>query len=106
MPISDPYHPFHIGYSRDELVLSLQLQQEMLCRRVMELERIPRPSPCHCQSPFTTPLLPYPDFDVRFLTMEQQIAYLLHIVHVPEEDLAHLRRLIFIPPPPPPPPSA
>ncbi|XP_022030941.1 fibrous sheath CABYR-binding protein-like [Helianthus annuus] len=73
MPISDPYHPFHIGYSRDELLLSLQLQQEILCRRVMELERIPRPPPCHCQSPFTTPpapLLPYPDFDVRFLTME------------------------------------
>ncbi|XP_022020061.1 calphotin-like [Helianthus annuus] len=23
MPISDPYHPFHIGYSRDDLLLSL-----------------------------------------------------------------------------------
>ncbi|KAJ0751775.1 hypothetical protein HanPI659440_Chr09g0316691 [Helianthus annuus] len=26
MPISDPYHPFHIGYMRDDLLLSLQLQ--------------------------------------------------------------------------------
>ncbi|XP_021995742.1 uncharacterized protein LOC110892913 [Helianthus annuus] len=85
------------------------LQQEILCRRVMELERIPRPPPCPCQSPFATPpatLLPYPDFDVRFLTMEQQVSYLLHIVHALEEDLAHLRRLLFVPPPPPPPPPS
>ncbi|XP_021996125.1 proline-rich protein 36-like [Helianthus annuus] len=109
MPVSDPYHPFHIGYSRDELLLTLQLQQEMLCRRVMELERIPRPPPCPCQSPFVAPrppLLPYPDFDVCFLTMEQQVSYLLRIVHALEEGLAHLRRLLFIPPPLPPPPSA
>ncbi|XP_021996181.1 cell surface glycoprotein 1-like [Helianthus annuus] len=75
MPVSDPYHPSHfIGYTRDELLLSLQLQQEILCHRVMELERIPRPPPCSCPSPFATPpapLFPYPDFDVRFLTMKQ-----------------------------------
>ncbi|XP_035834183.1 uncharacterized protein LOC118482688 [Helianthus annuus] len=85
------------------------LQQEMLCRRVMDLERIPRPPPCTCPSPFAippAPLLPYPDFDVRFLTMEQQISYLLRIVHALEEELAHVRNLLFVPPPPPPPPSA
>ncbi|XP_021997775.1 pollen-specific leucine-rich repeat extensin-like protein 1 [Helianthus annuus] len=110
MPVSDPYHPSHYtGYTRDDLLLSLQLQQELLCRIVMELERIPRPPPCTCQSPFVTPpapLLPYPDFDVRFLTMEQQISYLLRTVYALEEELAHLRSLLFVPPPPPPPPSA
>ncbi|KAJ0822406.1 hypothetical protein HanPSC8_Chr16g0731611 [Helianthus annuus] len=107
MPVSDPYHPSHYsGYTRDDLLLSLQLQLELLCRRVMELERIPCPPPCPCQSPFATPpapLLPYPDFDVRFLTMEQQISYLLRTVYALEEELAHLRSLLFVPPPPPPP---
>ncbi|XP_021996165.1 leucine-rich repeat extensin-like protein 3 [Helianthus annuus] len=110
MLVSDPYHASHYtGYTRDDLLLLLQLQQELLCRRVMELERIPRPPPCPCQSPFVTPpapLLPYPDFDVRFLTMEQQISYLLRTIHALEEELAHVRSLLFVPPPPPPPPSA
>ncbi|MFS7998606.1 hypothetical protein Hanom_Chr12g01155901 [Helianthus anomalus] len=39
MPISDPYHPSQYGgYTRDELLLSLQLQFEILSRRVLELE--------------------------------------------------------------------
>ncbi|KAM0057856.1 hypothetical protein Hdeb2414_s0005g00163361 [Helianthus debilis subsp. tardiflorus] len=39
MPISDPYHPSHfVGYTRDELLLSLQLEFEILSRRVLELE--------------------------------------------------------------------
>ncbi|KAJ0693388.1 hypothetical protein HanPI659440_Chr15g0596571 [Helianthus annuus] len=39
MPISDPYHPsHHVGYTRDDLLLSLQLQFEILSRRVLELE--------------------------------------------------------------------
>ncbi|XP_035834054.1 SH3 domain-containing protein C23A1.17-like [Helianthus annuus] len=36
MPVSDPYHPSHYtGYTRDDLLLSLQLQQELLGRRVI-----------------------------------------------------------------------
>ncbi|XP_022019121.1 E3 ubiquitin-protein ligase Hakai-like [Helianthus annuus] len=109
MPVSDPYNPSHYtGYTRDDLLLSLQLQHE-LCRRVMELERIPHPPPCTYPSPFAippAPLLPYPDFDVRFLTMEQQISYLLRTVYALEEKLAHVRSLLFVPPPLPPPPSA
>ncbi|XP_022032464.1 SH3 domain-containing protein C23A1.17-like [Helianthus annuus] len=59
MPVSDPNHPSqYVGYTRDDLLLPLQLQQELLCRRVMELERILRPPPCTCQSPFATPLAP------------------------------------------------
>ncbi|KAJ0586106.1 hypothetical protein HanHA89_Chr05g0208181 [Helianthus annuus] len=107
MPLSDPYHPFHVGYSTDDILISLQLQQDALTRRVQELERTPRPPPCRCQSPFATPPAPlglHPDSDVRFLTTDQQIAYLLRGVHALEEELAHLRRLVLTPPPPPPPP--
>ncbi|MFS8034200.1 hypothetical protein Hanom_Chr17g01578431 [Helianthus anomalus] len=39
MPISDPYHPsYYGGYTRDELLLSLQLQFEILSHRVLVLE--------------------------------------------------------------------
>ncbi|XP_022040885.1 proline-rich protein 36-like [Helianthus annuus] len=106
MPLSDPCHPYHVGYTTDDILISLQLQQDALSRRVQELERTPRPPPCHCQSPFATPPAPLPlppDSDVRFLTPEQQIAYLLRVIHALEEDWVRLRRLIFFPPPPPPP---
>ncbi|XP_021985606.1 proline-rich extensin-like protein EPR1 [Helianthus annuus] len=109
MPLSDPYHPFHVGYTTDDILISLQLQQDALSRRVQELERTPRPPPCHCQSPFATPPAPLPlppDSDVRFFTPEQQIAYLLRVIHALEEDWVRLHRLIFFPPPPPPPPAS
>ncbi|XP_022019905.1 proline-rich extensin-like protein EPR1 [Helianthus annuus] len=105
MPLSDPYHPFHVGYTTDDIFISLQLQQDALSRRVQELERTPCP-PCHCQTPFAAPHAPLPlppDSDIRFLTSEQQIAYLLHVIHALEEDWVRLRRLIFFPPPPLPP---
>ncbi|XP_022003754.1 proline-rich protein 36-like [Helianthus annuus] len=105
MPLSDPYHPFHVGYTTEDILTSLQLQQDALSRRVGELERTPRPPPCHCQTPFAAPhaplLLP-PDSDIRFLTSEQQAPYLLRVIHALEEDWVRLRRLIFFPPPPPP----
>ncbi|MFS8018890.1 hypothetical protein Hanom_Chr15g01397421 [Helianthus anomalus] len=78
----------------------------MLSRKVAELERVPRPPSGAGLSQFfvpPAPLFPYPDFEIRFLTMELQIACLLRIVHPLEEDLVHLRRLLFIPPLPPPP---
>ncbi|KAJ0442789.1 hypothetical protein HanRHA438_Chr16g0760181 [Helianthus annuus] len=77
MPLSDPYHPFHVGYTTEDILASLQLQQDALSRRIQELERAP-PPPCHCQTPFAAPHTPRPlspDSDVRFLTFEQQIAY-------------------------------
>ncbi|XP_021986338.1 vegetative cell wall protein gp1-like [Helianthus annuus] len=75
--ISDPYHPSHFtGYTRDELLLSLQLQYEIMSHRILELEMTPRPFPCPCQpsfvpprsslSPFShppAPLTPFPKFD-------------------------------------------
>ncbi|KAJ0948286.1 hypothetical protein HanRHA438_Chr01g0025401 [Helianthus annuus] len=50
MPLSDPYHPFHVGYTTDDILISLQLQQDALSRRVQALERIPHPTPCRCLS--------------------------------------------------------
>ncbi|MFS7946455.1 hypothetical protein Hanom_Chr06g00536501 [Helianthus anomalus] len=48
MPLLDPYHPFHVGYNIDDILISLHLQQDALSRRVQALERIPRPTTCHC----------------------------------------------------------
>ncbi|MFS7905406.1 hypothetical protein Hanom_Chr01g00047281 [Helianthus anomalus] len=50
MPISDPYHPSHfVGYTRDELLMSPQLQFEILSHSVLEIELTPPcPPPCPC----------------------------------------------------------
>ncbi|KAJ0943891.1 hypothetical protein HanPSC8_Chr03g0109921 [Helianthus annuus] len=105
MPLSDPYHPYHVGYTTEDILTSLMMQQDALTRRIQELERAPRP-PCHCQTPFAAPHTPRPlspDSDVRFLTSEQQIAYLLRACRALEEDWLHMRHLLFsrFPPPPP-----
>ncbi|MFS7920666.1 hypothetical protein Hanom_Chr03g00227521 [Helianthus anomalus] len=97
MTISDPYHPSPFT----------------------ELEITPRPLPYPCQpsfipphsspSPFShppAPLTPFPEFDTRFVTIEQQISYLLRHVYQPEEELAHVRSLLFVTPPPHSPPLA
>ncbi|KAJ0522986.1 hypothetical protein HanIR_Chr10g0488811 [Helianthus annuus] len=109
MPLSDPYHPYHVGYSTEDILTSVMIQKDALTRRIQELERAPRP-PCHCQTPFAAPHAPRPlspDSDVRFLTSEQQIAYLLRVCHALEEDWLHMHRLYYSRfPPPPPPPSA
>ncbi|KAF5759772.1 hypothetical protein HanXRQr2_Chr16g0745381 [Helianthus annuus] len=34
MPLSDPYHPFHVGYTTNDILISLQLQQDALSRRI------------------------------------------------------------------------
>ncbi|MFS7984063.1 hypothetical protein Hanom_Chr11g00982151 [Helianthus anomalus] len=102
MPISDPYHPsHHVG------------------RRVLELDceaAARQPPPPSYPPPVTPPPPSFPPhvfpssasvpierFDARFLTAEQQISFLVRRVHELEDELAHLRSLIFFPPPPPPP---
>ncbi|MFS7980035.1 hypothetical protein Hanom_Chr10g00934671 [Helianthus anomalus] len=120
MPFSDLYHPsYFVGYTRDELFLSLHIQFEIMSRRILKLEETPRPLPCPYQpafvpprsspSPFShppAPLTPFPEFDARFLTVGQQISYLMRRVYELEEELAHMRNLLFFHPPPPPPSSA
>ncbi|XP_022030714.1 BCL-6 corepressor-like protein 1 [Helianthus annuus] len=82
-------------------------------RWMLELEMTPRPLPYPCQSAFVpprsspspfshppAPLTPFPEFDTSFLTVEQQISYLLRHVYQLEEELAHVRNLFFVPPPP------
>ncbi|MFS7986931.1 hypothetical protein Hanom_Chr11g01016041 [Helianthus anomalus] len=89
MPLSDPYHPsHHTGYTRDDLLLSLQLQFEILCCRVYELENeadARRPPPPDYPPPVTPPppsspppasppppvRAPIEGHAARFLTVEQ-----------------------------------
>ncbi|XP_022007196.1 proline-rich protein 36-like [Helianthus annuus] len=109
MPLSDPYHPYHVGYTTEDILTSLMMQQDALTHRIQELEKAPRP-PCHCQTPFAAPHTPRPlspNSDIRFLTSKQQIAYLLRICRALEEDWLLMRRLLFSHfPHPPLPPSA
>ncbi|KAF5796461.1 hypothetical protein HanXRQr2_Chr08g0351731 [Helianthus annuus] len=108
MPPSDPYHPYHMGYSTEDILRSFMIQQEALTRRVQELKRAQR-LPCQCQTPSAVSHPPHPlspDSVARFWTPEQQIAYLLRSHRAMEEDWLHMRRLLFSRFPPPPPPSA
>ncbi|MFS8025020.1 hypothetical protein Hanom_Chr16g01470101 [Helianthus anomalus] len=111
MPISDPYHPsHHASYTRDELLLSLQLQFEILSRRVLELEfdegarrssfpfhptSVPLSSSSASFVPPPAATTSIPGFDARFLAVEKQISYLVRRVHELEEELAHVRSLLF-----------
>ncbi|MFS8007037.1 hypothetical protein Hanom_Chr14g01256251 [Helianthus anomalus] len=127
MPLSDPYHPsHHSGYTRDDLLLSFQLQVEILRRRVYELENevdASRPSPPEFPPPVTppppsspppasplppaSPPLPVPalahGYTARVLTLEQQMSFRVRQVHELEDEVAHLRSLVFPTPPPSPP---
>ncbi|XP_021979657.1 serine/threonine-protein kinase WNK2-like [Helianthus annuus] len=108
MPVSDPYHPFHVGYSIEDTLTSLQLQQDALRRCVQRLERAPHPHfPCQTLSTASHTSFPSSqDSDVRFLPPDQQVAFVLRFAYALEEDFVQLRRLIFSRFPPPPPPSA
>ncbi|MFS7996871.1 hypothetical protein Hanom_Chr12g01134981 [Helianthus anomalus] len=93
MPLSDPYHPsHHFGYTRDDLLKSLQLQLEILCHRVYELENEAdprRPSPPDYPPPVTppppfspppaspTPLVhaPVDGHAARFLTLSSMLVF-------------------------------
>ncbi|KAM0052849.1 hypothetical protein Hdeb2414_s0007g00253141 [Helianthus debilis subsp. tardiflorus] len=90
MPVSDSYHPFHVGYSIEDTLTSLQLQQDALRRYVRDSHFFPSSQ----------------DSDIHFLPLDQQVAHLLRFAYALEEDLVHLCRLIFSRFPPPPPPSA
>ncbi|KAJ0749990.1 hypothetical protein HanPSC8_Chr05g0204021 [Helianthus annuus] len=74
MPISDPYHPsHHVGYTRGDFLLSLQLQFEILSRRVLELDLTPSHPPPVPPFPFVPPAAASTStqgFDARFLTVE------------------------------------
>ncbi|KAJ0805089.1 hypothetical protein HanPI659440_Chr02g0045651 [Helianthus annuus] len=109
MPPTDPYHPFHMGYSIEDVLMSFVVQHEALTRRIQELERA-QPPPCQCQglthpapSQHPRPLLP--DYAARLLALEQQVASWLRTQRAMEEDWLHLRRLFYTHFPPPPPPS-
>ncbi|XP_021978673.1 proline-rich extensin-like protein EPR1 [Helianthus annuus] len=66
MPPSDPYHPFHMGYSIEDVLMSFVVQQEALTLRIQELERA-QPPPCQCQS--QTHPAPCSPLDLCYQTM-------------------------------------
>ncbi|KAJ0878704.1 hypothetical protein HanRHA438_Chr10g0442801 [Helianthus annuus] len=109
MPPTDPYHPFHMGYTIEDVLMSFVHQHESHTQRLQELERAQLSlGPCHGQT--SSPFQPFrslpPDFAARLLTLEQQIASVIHTQQAMEEDWLHLRRLLYTHFPPPPPPSA
>ncbi|KAJ0463285.1 hypothetical protein HanHA300_Chr14g0513901 [Helianthus annuus] len=109
MPPTDPSHPFHMGHTIEDVLMSFVHQHESHTQRLQELERAQLSlGPCHGQT--SSPFQPFrslpPDFAARLLTLEQQIASIIHTQQAMEEDWLHLRRLLYTHFPPPPPPSA
>ncbi|MFS7912592.1 hypothetical protein Hanom_Chr02g00131771 [Helianthus anomalus] len=103
MPISDPYHPSHyVGYTRDG-VLELEFG-EGARRYPFPFYPTSVPPPSSSSSFVPPPAAPtyIQGFNSRFLTNERQVSYLVRRVHELEEELAHIRNLIFFSPPPPP----
>ncbi|KAJ0886797.1 hypothetical protein HanRHA438_Chr09g0383511 [Helianthus annuus] len=109
MPPTDLYHPFHVGYTIEDLLMSFVHQHESHTQRLQELERAQLP-PCPCHGQTSSPFQPFqslpPDYAARLLTLEQQIASVIRTQQAMEEDWLHLRRLLYTHFPPPPPPSA
>ncbi|MFS7898918.1 hypothetical protein Hanom_Chr00s035149g01771771 [Helianthus anomalus] len=91
MPPTDPYHPFHLGHTIEDLLMSFVHQHESHSQRLQELERAQLP-----------PSLP-PDYAARLLTLEQQIASIMRTQQAMEADWLQLRRLFYTHFPPPPP---
>ncbi|MFS7893599.1 hypothetical protein Hanom_Chr00s001007g01671301 [Helianthus anomalus] len=125
MSLPDAYHPaHHSGYTKDDLLVSLQLHVEILCRRVYELESetdtrrppppdyppLVTPQPPSSPPPVSLPPPVHAPVDghaARFLTLEQQVSFLICQVHEleDEDEVAHLRILAFPTPPSPPAPQ-
>ncbi|XP_022040506.1 SH3 domain-containing protein C23A1.17-like [Helianthus annuus] len=98
MPVSDPSHPFQVGYSVEDTLASLQSRRDALRQCVQRLERTPHPH-CPCQALFSASHTSFPP------SQESDVASVLRFAYALEEDLMQLRRLIlsrFSPPPPPP----
>ena len=109
MPPTDPYHPFHMGHTIEDVLMSFVHQHESHTQRLQELERAQLslgPYLGQTSSSFQPFRSLPPDFAARLSTLEQQIASVIHTQQAMEEDWLHLRRLLYAHFPPPPPPSA
>ncbi|KAJ0548624.1 hypothetical protein HanIR_Chr08g0385841 [Helianthus annuus] len=77
MPPTDTYHPFHMGYTIEDVLMSFVHQHESHTKRLQELERAQMP-PCSCHGQIHSPLQPgrslLSDFAARLFTLEQQVA--------------------------------
>ncbi|XP_021996020.1 pollen-specific leucine-rich repeat extensin-like protein 4 [Helianthus annuus] len=107
VPTADPYHPSHYpGVSTDDLILSLQVQIDILFTKLHELlplaEARPPPPPVHSppHAPPPPPELPLVDLRARVVTLEQQIDLLIRRVHELEDEVTHLHSIVLLTPPP------
>ncbi|KAM0003253.1 hypothetical protein Hdeb2414_s0291g00858801 [Helianthus debilis subsp. tardiflorus] len=109
MPPTDPYHQFHVGHTIEDVLMSFVHQHESHSQRLQELEKAQLP-PCSCHGQIPSPLQPCrslpPDYAARLVTLEQQVASIIHTPQAMEEDWLQLCRLLYTYFPPPPPPSA
>ena len=80
MPPTAPYHPFHVGHTIEDVLMSFVFQHEAHTQRIQELERA-QPPPCQCQGQTHSPLQPSrpvpPDYAARLFALEQQVASFL-----------------------------
>uniref|UniRef100_A0A251SCB8 Uncharacterized protein n=1 Tax=Helianthus annuus TaxID=4232 RepID=A0A251SCB8_HELAN len=109
MPPTDPYHPFHMGHTIEDVLMSFVHQHDSHTQRLQELERAQLslgPYLGQTSSSFQPFRSLPPDFAARLTTLEQQIASVIRTQQAMEEDWLHLRRLLYAHFPPPPPPSA
>ncbi|KAJ0539199.1 hypothetical protein HanHA300_Chr08g0283631 [Helianthus annuus] len=104
MPPTDPYHPFHLGHTLEDLLMSFVHQHDSHSQRLQELERAQMPPyPYHgLSSSSAQPFRSFPpDIVARLSILEQQIASVIRTQQALEEDWLLFRRLHYPPPPPP-----
>ncbi|KAJ0541529.1 putative transcription factor interactor and regulator CCHC(Zn) family [Helianthus annuus] len=89
MPPTDPYHPFHLGHTIEDLLMSFVHQHESHSQRLQELERAQLsfgPYLGQTSSSFQPFRSFPPDIAARLSTLEQQVASMIRTQQAMEED--------------------
>ncbi|KAJ0511284.1 putative sterol transport protein NPC2 [Helianthus annuus] len=89
MPPTDPYHPFYLGHTIEDLLMSFVHQHESHSQRLQELERAQLsfgPYLGQTSSSFQPFRSFPPDIAARLSTLEQQVASVIRTQQAMEED--------------------